>query len=204
MHGSMTLEKFKTELLQQDTELKIRHFLRKHVFHGIPFIFQERENDYYEVRNMIAEHFGLHFQEVLIIGSGKLGFSYLKEKEFNFESDIDVAIINEKLFEEFFQNICTYQYSLDKFRSVPTIAELEQYTKFLHYLVKGWMRPDLLPLSFDIKELKDSWFSFFQSLSYGKSCVGDYKVTAGLYKSFYYFELYHYFGIKEYYNKIKN
>lgn len=42
----------------------------------------------------------------------------------------------------------------------------------LCYLIKGWMRPDKLPTSFQIDLLKTEWFDFFESISYEKSEVG--------------------------------
>ncbi len=199
----MTLEQFKAELLLQTNDEGKRHFLNKYILHGTPFVFRDREDEYFEFRNLVAKKYSLHYQEVLIVGSGKLGFSYHKETEFTYESDIDVAIVSNKLFERFFEIICEYQYMLDKFRKIPTQTELKMYSKFLMYLIKGWMRPDLLPVSFEIDILKDTWFSFFKSLSYGYSPIGNYKVTAGLFKSYSYLERYHLNGINDFYEKIK-
>ena len=57
------------------------------------------------------------------------------------------------------------------------------------------MRPDHLPISFRVKELKDDWFKFFTSISYGKSEVGNYKVNAGVFKTYQHFEQYTLSGI---------
>lgn len=198
----MTLPDFK-DSLKQTSDLEERlHFLRKNIFHGIPHVFDSREDEYFEFRCRIAEQFDINYQSVFIIGSAKLGFSYFKETQFSYNSDIDVAIVSQELFENFFLKICDYQYELDKFYKVPSERELEDYDRFLKYLVKGWMRPDLLPLSFNIKSLKHEWFNFFQSLSHGKSQVGNYKVAAGLYKNFTYLEKYHLNSINEFYKKI--
>jgi hypothetical protein len=199
--GRMTLEQFKIELIKTNSiEEKIR-FLRRYIFHGLPFVFESREHEYFEFRQTIAEKFEVGFQEVFIVGSAKLGFSYIKGTEFSYDSDIDVVIVNERLFEQYYLHICEYQYSLDKFRNTPTTRDLSMYHKFLQYLVKGWMRPDLLPISFQ-ETLKSEWFDFFQGISNGKSTVGNYKVSCGLFKNYNYLEKYHLNGITQFHNSI--
>ena len=198
----MTLEDFNTQLKDSDTADKRIRFLRKHMFHGLPIVFDNRETDYFDFRQLISEKFNIGFQEVFIVGSGKLGFSYIKGTEFSYESDIDVVIMNEKLFEKYYLNICDYQYQLDKFKKIPTEKELTMYNKFLQYLVKGWMRPDLLPYSFQADAMKSDWFEFFKSISYGKCNIGNYKISGGLFKNYQYLEKYHMNGIEQTYNRL--
>ena len=71
--------------------------VRKYIIHGTPFVFKDRENDYYEFRDTIAKQFKIGFHEVLILGSAKLGYSYHKDSVFSPESDIDVAEITVML-----------------------------------------------------------------------------------------------------------
>lgn len=165
--------------------------VRKHIIHGIPFVFQNREEDYYEFRDSIANYFKIGFYEVLILGSAKLGFSYHKSSNFSLESDIDVALVNQYLFEQYYNNICDYQYEIDKGLIIMTEKENIQYKCFLQYLIKGWMRPDMLPSKLKILSMKEDWFNFFKSISYGKSIVGNYKVAGGLFKDYHYLEKYY-------------
>lgn len=171
-----------------DERLKI---VRKFIIHGIPYVFQDRENDYYEFRDCIAKNFQINFHEVLILGSAKLGYSYYKDTVFSAESDIDVALVNERLFEWYYNNICNYQYEIDKGNITMTQKEKNQYNIFLQYLIKGWMRPDMLPPKLQILSMKQDWFDFFKSISYNKSPVGNYKVAGGLFKNYHYMEKYY-------------
>lgn len=102
---------------------------------------------------------------------------------------------NEKLFEYYFEKICDYQYEMDIKYKLVSLEEKQDYEKFLKYLVKGWMRPDLLPVSFEIKVLKREWEKFFRSISNGKSEVGNYSVKAGLFKNYSYVEKYYLSGV---------
>lgn len=149
------------------------------------------KNDYFEFRNLIAKNFNIGFHEVFIVGSAKLGYSYHKESLFSRESDIDVVIVCESLFEDFYEQICEFQYTIDKGRFVLNQFEKEKYNQFLYYLAKGWIRPDKIPERFKLKNIKDDWFSFFKSISYGKSIVGDYKVSGGLFKNYKFLERYY-------------
>jgi hypothetical protein len=193
----ITLEQFSEELKNANTgDLRLR-FLRKHVFHGLPIVFNANESEYFEFRQMISEKFKVAYHEVFIVGSAKLGFSYTKQTIFSYDSDVDVVILNEGLFENYYKNICEYQYMFEKFRKIPSSQELQKYNEFLQYLVKGWMRPDLLPYSFQVDVIKTEWFEFFKSISYGKTSIGNYKVNAGLFKNNFYLEKYYLNGIEK-------
>lgn len=184
----------KNDLLQlisaTQNEEECLKIVRKYIIHGTPFVFKDREEEYYEFRESIAKHFGIRFHEVLILGSAKLGYSYHKDSVFSLESDIDVALVNEKLYERYFENICTYQYNKGRALFTTNQNEEKEYFRFLKYLVKGWMRPDLLPCRVQIKTIKEEWFNYFKSISYGKSPVGNYMVTGGVFKNFHYLERY--------------
>lgn len=198
----MTRQEFNESLRIADEHEKRIRFVQKFLFHGIPHVFLNRESEYFEFRTKIANKFNVGFHEVFIVGSAKLGFSFYKNTEFNYDSDIDVVIVNEKLFEEFYYKISEYQYQLDRQYKTVDLRELKIYSEFLRYLVKGWMRPDKLPTSFQVNLLKTEWFDFFESISYGKSEVGNYKVAAGLFKNYTYLEKYYTSRIEDFYSTI--
>lgn len=199
----MDIELFDKLLLNTRSEEERLDFIRKHFFHGIPYVFRDKEDDYFEFRNRIARFFSISFQEVFIVGSAKLGFSYHKNTDFSYDSDIDVAIVNQSLFDYYYEHICDYQYKLDKAYQHVSLHERRTYNFFLRYMVKGWMRPDMLPLSFQVDTLKSQWFDFFNSISHKRSEVGNYKVTGGLYRNHSYLEKYHRVNIETYYNILK-
>lgn len=193
-------------ITKQELLAKIEHansyseylrIVRKYLIHGIPYVFKDNPNRYYDFREQIASHWHVGFQEVLILGSGKLGYSYHKDSEFSVESDIDVAIVNQSLFEDFYQEIRNFQYRMESGLEVLTSHEKKEYNRFLSYMIKGWMRPDILPVKITGELSKDEWFSYFKSISYGNNLAGNYKVSAGLFKSFDYMEYYYTNSIKK-------
>jgi len=193
----MNLEYFFASLRNLNADEEIIAFCRKYVLHGTPYIFGDREDDYYEFRRRISDKFNIGFHEVFLSGSAQLGFSPYKRKQFDYDSDIDVAIVSNHLYERILESIRGYQMELRKARRSISTREIDLYHKFLEYTAIGWIRPDKLPLSFQIKELKNDWFDFFQSLSYGKSEAGNYKVSGGIFKSYRHFEQYTVSGLKD-------
>lgn len=192
----MDLSDFLTKLNSLSSNEEFYDFCRKIVLHGIPYVFHNRENDFYEFRKKIALNFHISFHEVYIIGSAKLGFSPFKKKNFDYDSDIDVAIISPQLFKKLMRDISKYQMNFRNSRATVTEYELKMYHQFLEYVALGWIRPDKLPLSFQMKSIKDDWFAFFDSLSNGKSEVGNYKVAAGVFQSYEHLEDYIIDGFK--------
>lgn len=195
--------KFLKNLGDINDEDGLLNFCRRHTLHGTPFVFKGDEDAYYFFRKRIADKFNISFHEIFITGSAKLGFSPFKRKDFDLDSDIDVAIISSKLYDQIMLPIHDYQMALRESRRAVTVREIEQYHKFLEYGAIGWMRPDKLPTSFQISQLKQDWFSFFDSISYGQSEVGNYKVTAGAFKSYTHLELYTLSGLRSLKNKFK-
>lgn len=196
------LQTFLDELCNLENDDKLIDYCRKYVLHGTPYIFLDREDDYYEFRKRIANKFNVAFNEVFITGSAKMGFSPFKEKQFDYESDIDVAIVSSRLYEEILESIRRYQMNKRQYREKLSSNEVKLYHDFLEYIAIGWIRPDKLPLSFQIKDFKDDWFDFFKSISYNQSEVGNYKVAAGVFKSYFYLEEYTLSGLKDLKNSL--
>jgi len=193
----MDLERFYLILKEKGPDEEVLDFCRKHVLHGTPFVFDSRDDQFYDFRKRIGKKFNIPFHEIYITGSAKLGFSPFKRKVFDYDSDIDVALISSKLFDSIMNDIANYQMMFRKNRAVVRVEELKMYHEFLEYVALGWIRPDKLPISFQMKAFKDDWFEFFRSISYGKSEVGNYKVNAGVFKSYQHLEDYVFSGIKD-------
>lgn len=191
----------KQELLENienaNSDSEYLRIVRKYLIHGIPYVFKDRPNQYYDFREQIASHWHVGFQEVLILGSAKLGYSYHKNSVFSDESDIDVAIVNQSLFESFYLEIRNFQYRIESGLETLTYHEKTEYNRFLSYMIKGWMRPDILPVKITGELSKDEWFNYFRSISYSNNLAGNYKVSAGLFKSFGYMEYYYTNSIKK-------
>jgi hypothetical protein len=117
-----------------------------------------------------------------MVGSARLGFT-IKSSEpyrlFGDRSDIDLAIISPRLFEDFWKAVLLYK------EDVKYWPKEEGFKK---YLLRGWIRPDLLPPADAFKKAAD-WWEFFRELTYSGR-FGPYKISGSLYYSKFFFELY--------------
>lgn len=190
------MNEFLTTLAGIGSDEDLLDFCRRRSLHGTPMVFNGDEDAYYEFRKRIANKFEINFHEVFITGSAKLGFSPFKNKLFDLDSDIDVALISATLYDRIMSFIHDYQMELRENRKAVSDRELMRYHQFLEYGAIGWMRPDLLPTSFRVDELKHDWFDYFDSISHGKSEVGNYKVAAGAFKSYAHLERYTLDGLR--------
>jgi hypothetical protein len=146
------------------------------------------------LRDTVAEHFRMrnfhvYPNEVIIVGSAKLGFSIAPDKRYNpfsETSDIDIAIASSQLFDELLQEVFDWTES----GSAEALAWPNRAKRiFTDYLLRGWFRPDKLP-SATYCELCRDWWEFFEQLpSTGE--YGSSKIRAGVYKSWHYLERYH-------------
>ena len=136
---------------------------------------------YFQLKEEISEHFKIQQTQIFVVGSAKLGFSIAPRKLFKHideDSDVDVAIICDSLFDHFWKE--TYKYNIEI--TSRNEEEDRQFRAFVDYLYKGWVRPDYLPYN-----MKREWFEFFKEL-YGKY---DRKIAAGIYRDNDFFMNYH-------------
>jgi hypothetical protein len=180
----MKIDLFLRNLMTMDTPEKLKDFTQRHILHGTPFVFSGREDEFFDFKKRLKIKFNVNINDIYVIGSAKLGFSPHKRTDFDLNSDIDLAIVSD----DNFSNIISLASQLEfKIRSQHVYLRRDQwqkYHKFLRYLIIGWMRPDLLPRAAPCIAFADDWFGFFEGLSNGKSEIGNYKVTAGIFRTY--------------------
>lgn len=186
----MDLESFIESLCSTKCEDELARFTRETLLHGNPHVFDGREADYFRFKERISKHFEIHHTEIFLVGSGKLGFSPLKRTEFTLDSDIDLAIVAPDLWERVYALGIEVEYARRSSHIYFHIDQLSRYQRYLQYMAIGWVRPDLMPNFRDMKGFKQDWFDFFQSLSFDQSEIGNYKVTAGIFRGHQYLERY--------------
>lgn len=159
--------------------------IRKNLLHGNPLIYKDNEELYFYLKQKVANYFNVSTTKIVMVGSAKLGFSIAPKKlwnNFSEESDIDIVVISEQVFDDYWKEILNFNINV-KARSE---QEDKNFREFLEYFLKGWIRPDLFPFDFP---RKNEWFEFFKSISYGK--YGNYKVAGAIFRNEYFFEEYH-------------
>lgn len=183
------LIQFKEDL----SNLSSIEIVRKHIIFGECCILSQRE--YFDLRSEVADHFDLHPNEVLVVGSTKLGFSIVPDKRYHLfgnESDIDVALVSSTLFDDFWKEVFSYRYEG---------AYWPEYNEFVHYFFRGWIRPDKLPRS-PMFHLREDWWNFFQDVT-SAGRYGAYNIAGGLYKSYFFLENYQKICVQECMNNLE-
>jgi len=176
----MSTEKRLKEFLEDLPILESGEMVTRHIVSRTSCVLGEAI--YADLKREIGSHFEEHDSNVVMVGSAKLGFSIKDTKRyisFGNESDIDIAIVSESLF----ATVWTTIFELER-----SGYYWEKRGEFRRYHYKGWIRPDKLPNPGSFGFAKD-WWEFFRSLTTdGK--YGPYKISAGLYYSWYFLEAY--------------
>jgi len=170
------LKEFKTDL----NGLSSLQMIRKYILNGACHVLDH--DQHFRLKEEICEHFKVEFNSVVLVGSGKLGFSIKPAKRFQSfgdDSDIDVAVVSPQLFEKVWEEAYLYKKGG---------AYWPKATSFFTYLSEGWIRPDKLPSS-DSFEFTATWWDFFNEITASKR-YGPYKIRAGLYHSMFFLQEY--------------
>ena len=155
--------------------------VRRHIVHGACMMIPD--DTYYELRECVAEQFETHPNQVLVVGSGKLGFSVAPHKRYRHfcdTSDIDVVISSER----FFYKIWKYLYNYKE-----NGGYWERFFDFNQYLFQGWIRPDKLPPDHKCSFAKE-WWEFFNKIT-SSGLYSKYKVSGAIYFNWEFLESYH-------------
>ncbi len=185
----ITADDFKAKL--RDEAISDQEIVQGYITHGSAFVFSEDDGKFFKLKSIVAQKFGLNPQDVVMVGSAKLGFSISPLKRwqlFHGESDIDMVIISSEIFDRFWKELYNFNIKL----TYRTEKEEKQYYRFLDYFFKGWLRPDVFPFSYVGRK---GWLDFFKSISYGE--FGDHKITGAVFRDWGFYEAYHTSNIRE-------
>ena len=181
------IRKFKKDL--KDNGITDGKIVKKYVLFGTPYIFEKNEEAYFNLKEEIADHFSISITNVVMTGSARLGFSIKPGKlwtHISSDSDIDIAIIHEGTFDRYWKDLFEFNVNI----TPRSTEEDTQFRKFLEYLFKGWIRPDLFPFNYQGKK---EWFEFTRKL-YNK--YDNRKLSIGIFRNEYFFENYQISNIK--------
>lgn len=146
------------------------YLIEKHILHNVPFFFKDNMDSYFAIKKQISDKYKIPITNIYLVGSGQLGFSLnpknkyrdfveVENEEFKKRSDLDFAIISDKLFNQIWDQICGYRLNDFSYRD----DDKYDYNEFQKYLFSGWMRPDKFPFEF---EMRKEWFAFFNSMNH--------------------------------------
>lgn len=117
-----TIEEIKTDIITMSSkDFYIKYILRSDNWYFETYIGKSKEDSIRltdDFKYIISQSLGISFNNIAVVGSSKLGCSLTPVSErsnklfrcFNEESDIDIAIVSDKLFETYW-NLFRHSYS---------------------------------------------------------------------------------------------
>jgi hypothetical protein len=195
------------------SNMELEQIFQKHIVDGSSYFFREfvkEPNLEYELRHDISSELSISLNDVIIVGSAKIGFSVKNHNFSKFDSkyeknpinknksDLDIAIINRRLFDKEVEEI----YEMSRHFSKEWIEEKWKTNIFYNsendlrrkgldalflcytqYVARGWLRPDFCPDTYlnrlPWKNQVDQWGNRFKR-----------KLSIGLYSDWYYLKHY--------------
>jgi predicted nucleotidyltransferase len=149
------------------------------ILQGSVFYFKDDFKKYFYFKNILSTKLDVHTKNIEIIGSAKLGFSLNQQRlgePFDKESDIDIAVISDKLFDLAWSELISIR---DKKWFELTPKERANLIQCQSDIYWGYISPDRVPGGTGFSKW---WWSIFEELS----SVADFerrKIRGRLFKS---------------------
>lgn len=198
------MDEFNSFLHNQDLDSVVR----QHVLEGVPYVFRDRPEAYEALRRDLSQTLSTTPTNITVVGSAKVGFSLHPEKDFrpfSPSSDIDVAVVNESLFDALWYTVLRWHYPR---RLPPYLPESEQKwsERRMREVYWGWFVPDQIRykgLAFPstlvpLRDMTTRWFNAFRALSNQSQYpeFSDRDVRGRLYRTWDHVHLYHREGLR--------
>jgi len=182
----LTVERF-NDLLKQAS---LEEVVDLYILSGPCSAYNRIPNQYNLLKRSIANSLGTSADNVFIVGSAKLGFSFNPDyypRPFSWRSsDLDVMIIDSRLYNEIWVQITEWRYDLKN--HIPTLDWQWFFPVLKNDVSFGWLNPlkfapktkTKLGKERPLKELRVKWNSAFQSLTIDRRIKIPKKGVTGL------------------------
>ncbi|KAF5087383.1 hypothetical protein DSECCO2_49450 [anaerobic digester metagenome] len=151
----------------------------------------------HRITKQISDTLAIPYHDIKVIGSSHTGFSFIDKNETgnvkfydqSNPSDIDIAIINNKLFVDILEKTAT---KTDNYTDNTSFKSKDSLKYFKKNIPSGFIRPD----SIGCEETRNFWFRFFSDLS----SEYDLKISGAIYLN----EVFFILRLKDQLNKFQN
>lgn len=171
------------------------------------------------VKQRVSNYLKTDLQTINLVGSAKVGFSMSPKNLFNHldhyyniskkskdKSDLDIAIVSERLFERVgksvfnFSNAYRVNWNKNEYYDNETsnIFPVSLKYKYFEFYTKGWFRPDFKPDGFEICYPQN-----YETLKREIYKLTKRKASIAIYKNWFYFKSYHMDNIKFLKNQVE-
>ena len=91
----------------------LEEIVREHLFDGEPYVFRTSAKAHTLLKQHVSQRLNTVEDDIRIVGSARIGFSLSPDsfgRQFSAESDIDVIVINEQLFDLIWMTLLRWHY----------------------------------------------------------------------------------------------
>jgi hypothetical protein len=152
-------EYFLSELRRLGSDAMVNYYLLE----GVPAFFADNWESYCSFKEEISRKFGVHPKTVMLVGSGRWGFSTSPEKfpqafdKGKEPSDLDVVVADPALFDRAWRDLCDHEMEED-----PKGTALGDLKRRRHMLYEGRLDPAIFPARMNLRQ---EWEQVFAELS---------------------------------------
>lgn len=195
-----TVAEFKSILLREQLEV----IVSEHILEGAPYVFRDHPETLQRLREHLTKALGVSEKSILIVGSGRIGFSLSPDTfphQFSEDSDIDVIVYDEELFDKIWMAILRWHYP-SRYAELrhPSLDWAGKRKKDIYW---GWLQPDkiqydglVFPNSLKpLRDISTRWFNAFQSLTVYEG-LSKWTISGRLYRTLEHARLYHLEGLR--------
>ena len=204
----LTVEEFKKVLLEEPLDKVVEDV----VFRGDAYAFRDCPEALQRLRQHVSASFPVAPDNIVVVGSAKMGFSLSPDafpRQFSDASDIDVLVVDERLFDKAWQTLLKWNYPRRlAWGERPERKWIRSRQADVYW---GWFQPDRIQfngLSFSkdlapLRDLSTQWFNAFHSLSRYQA-FAQKEVSGWLYRSWRHALLYHVEGLRQIKKSLRN
>ena len=182
-----TTHQFRQQLISSSLKELVDYYLCD----DVPFVFREQPELYQTLKEHLSKSLGCHESNITVVGSAKVGFSlspFKFERQFLSRSDIDVIVIDEKLFDLVWNLVLLWHYPQRLTRLNDNDWNgLGVHAKNIYW---GWFVPDNVVYNdlthgnalHQLQTISGLWFNTFQGLGQYRGLMRR-RINGRLYRS---------------------
>ncbi len=163
------------------------------LFSGAPVAFNDAPAEYPKFQNQIATALKCNDADVVVVGSGRFGFSLAPHKfgrPFRDRSDIDVVIVAANFFDTAWLELIRYDFKSLSFDAGVAQSLREHRSNHVFW---GYIEPYNLKTA--LSTYKKTWFPLFAAIGFFRATAGR-TVKARVYRTWEHAKNYHRYGIR--------
>jgi hypothetical protein len=179
--------------------------LDQYIFAGVPYVFRARPGNADTLYSHLSRELTVEARNIRIVGSAKMGFSLSPDnfpRRFNRSSDIDVIVVDERLFDRVWTTLLEWHYP--RRTKGLSAADTDWARHRRREIYWGWFSPE--QIKFDglslpdvlkpVRDISTAWFNAFRTLSHFPEFTSR-DVSGRLYRTWQHARMYHRDGLKQ-------